>query len=169
MLRIGLGFDNHRLVEGRPLKLGGVEVPSPVGELAHSDGDVLLHALTDALLGAAGQGDIGEHFPDSDPQWRDCASSRFLEHAALLVQKTGFDLVNIDATVFLEHVKLSPYKQAIEENILQLLRKFWDVDSSVVNIKAKSMEQCDSVGSGKAVAAQAVVLLEKTGGDLQAK
>ena len=110
MFRIGSGFDNHRLVPGRPLWLGGVEVESDVGCDAHSDGDVLLHALTDALLGAIGAGDIGELFPDTDPRWKDQASSHFVEEALGRVSEAGFRVVNVDATVFLEAVRLSvPY------------------------------------------------------------
>jgi 2-C-methyl-D-erythritol 2,4-cyclodiphosphate synthase len=161
MYRVGLGFDNHRLAAGRTLWLGGVRIPSPVGEVAHSDGDVLLHALTDALLGAVGAGDLGEHFPDSDPRWKDQPSSLFLEGAARLVQERGFSLANLDATVFLEEVKLSRHKRAIAENLRVLLREFWDLPPSAVSVKAKTLEQCDAVGRGEAVAAQVVVLLEE--------
>jgi 2-C-methyl-D-erythritol 2,4-cyclodiphosphate synthase len=160
MLRIGLGFDNHRLVAGRPLWIGGVEIPSPVGEEAHSDGDVLLHALTDAILGAAGAGDIGEHFPDSDPRWKDQPSSLFLHEAARIASGRGFRLVNLDATVFLEEVKLSKHKQAIRGRLRELLAEFWDLDPDAVSVKAKTAERCDAVGTGEAVAAQVVVLLE---------
>ena len=121
MFRIGLGFDNHRLIQGRPFLLGGVEIPSPVGEEAHSDGDVLLHALCDALLGSVGKGDIGEHFPDTDPRWKGQASSLFLERTAALVHESGYRLVNLDATILLEKVKLSPYKRKIAENIASSL------------------------------------------------
>ncbi|MCZ6793758.1 MAG: 2-C-methyl-D-erythritol 2,4-cyclodiphosphate synthase [Planctomycetota bacterium] len=162
MFRVGLGFDNHRLVEGRALWLGGVEVPAPVGELAHSDGDVLLHALTDALLGAVGAGDIGEHFPDSDPRWKDQASSHFVRAAADMVRDRGYDLVNLDATVFLEAVKLAPFKQAIASNLRGLFEGHWALDPSAVNVKAKTLERCDAVGAGEAVAAQVVVLLKKS-------
>ena len=105
-MRIGLGYDNHRLIPGRPLLLGGVAVPSPVGEDAHSDGDVLIHALVDALLGAIGAGDIGTHFPDTDPRWKGQASSLFLEEAARMVRQRGMGIGNINATVILEKVKL---------------------------------------------------------------
>lgn len=164
MFRVGLGFDNHRLSEGRPLWLGGVEVDAPVGAIAHSDGDALLHALTDALLGAIGDGDIGEHFPDSDPRWKGHPSSHFVESAAERVKNRGFSLVNIDATVFLEKVKLSPWKKRIADNIRSVLSGFWPLAPDAVNLKAKTMESCDAVGAGEAVAAQVVVLLKKDGG-----
>jgi len=159
MFRAGLGFDNHRLVPGRPLLLGGIEVPSPVGEEAHSDGDVLLHALCDALYGAVGKGDMGEHFPDSDPRWKGQASTFFLEEALHLVRECGYRLVNLDATIFLEKVKLSPYKREIAENIRRIVKPFWNLEADSINIKAKTMERCDAVGRGEAVQAQVVVLV----------
>lgn len=160
MFRIGLGFDNHRLAAGRDLWIGGVRIEgAPVGEVAHSDGDVLLHAVTDAFLGALGAGDIGEHFPDSDPRWKDCESSRFLDHAARMVAEAGYRPVNIDATVFLEEIKLRPHKQRIAERIREILAPRWSLDATAVNVKAKTMERCDSVGAGDAIAAQAAVLL----------
>ena len=161
MFRTGLGFDNHRLAPGRALVLGGLEIPSPVGEEAHSDGDVLLHALCDALYGAVGKGDIGEHFPDTDPRWKGRPSTLFLEEALGLVRGAGYRLVNLDATIFLEKVKLSPYKKKIAENIRSILNRFWDVEESAVNIKAKTMERCDAVGRGEAIQAQVVVLLRR--------
>jgi 2-C-methyl-D-erythritol 2,4-cyclodiphosphate synthase len=161
MFRAGLGFDNHRLVEGRPLLLGGLEIPSPVGAEAHSDGDVLLHALCDALFGAAGLGDIGEHFPDGDPRWKGQASTYFLEEALRLVQERGYRLVNLDATVFLEKVRLSSYKRKIAEHLRRILKPYWDVEEDAINIKAKTMERCDAVGRGEAVEAQVIVLLRR--------
>lgn len=160
MFRTGLGFDNHRLAAERKLFLGGVEIPSPVGAEAHSDGDVLLHALCDALYGALGKGDIGEHFPDTDPRWKGQASELFLEHALRLVKECGYRPVNIDATVFLEKVKLSPHKKRIAQNIVRCLRALWDVSEDAVNVKAKTAERCDAVGRGEAIAAQVAVLLE---------
>ena len=162
MYRTGLGFDNHRLVEGRPLVLGGVVVPSPVGEEAHSDGDVLIHAFCDALYGAVGLGDIGEHFPDTDAQWKNQDSSRFLQAAAGAVAAAGYELVNVDATVFLQFVKLSPYKTEIAANLIRLLAPVWSLPAEVVNIKAKTMERCDAVGRGEAVSAQVGLLLKET-------
>ena len=160
MFRIGSGFDNHRLVPGRPLWLGGVEVESDVGCDAHSDGDVLLHALTDALLGAIGAGDIGELFPDTDPRWKDQASSHFVEEAVGRVGQAGFRVVNVDATVFLEAVRLSAYKQKIAARIRELLEPSGDLAANAVNVKAKTMEGCDAVGELRAVAAQVAVLIE---------
>jgi 2-C-methyl-D-erythritol 2,4-cyclodiphosphate synthase len=161
MFRTGLGFDSHRLTPGRKLLLGGVEIPAPVGAEAHSDGDVVLHAFCDALYGALGSGDIGEHFPDSDPRWKGQSSSLFLEHALGLVRDGGYRLVNVDATIFLERVKVSPHRRRITESILRSLRSFWDLPDDAVNVKAKTAERCDAVGRGEAVAAQAIVLLER--------
>jgi len=163
MVRIGLGFDTHRLVPGRRFVLGGVEIPSPVGEEAHSDGDVLLHALCDALYGAVGRGDIGEHFPDTDPRWKGQESAFFFEHACGAACDAGYRLVNVDATVFLETVKLSPYKRKIADTIRRIAAPFWDLPEDAVNVKAKTMERCDAVGRGEAVSAQVVVLLEREG------
>lgn len=161
MFRTGLGFDNHRLVAGRPLVLGGVEIPSPVGELAHSDGDVLLHALCDAIYGALGRGDIGEHFPDSDPRWKGAPSRVFLEHALRAARECGYRLVNVDATIFLETVRLSPHKGRIAESLRTAMATFWDVEVDAVNVKAKTAEGCDAVGRGEAIAAAVAVLLER--------
>ncbi len=160
MYRTGLGYDNHRLVSGRRFVLGGVEIPASVGEDAHSDGDVLLHALCDALYGAVGKGDIGEHFSDTDEQWKNRASVQFLEHAARTVRDAGYRLVNIDATVLLEKVKLSPHKARIAQNIRNSLKPFWALAEDSVNIKAKTKERCDSVGRGDAVEALVSVLVE---------
>ncbi|MBN1443278.1 MAG: 2-C-methyl-D-erythritol 2,4-cyclodiphosphate synthase [Planctomycetes bacterium] len=162
MYRVGLGFDIHRLEPGRELWLGGVKIPSALGAVAHSDGDVLLHALTDAILGAVGGGDIGERFPDTDPRWKGHASARFVEDAASAARDRGFTLVNIDATVFLQEVKLSPYKQRISERLKEILGAFWPIEGDAVNVKAKTMESCDAVGEGRAVSAQVVVLLAST-------
>jgi 2-C-methyl-D-erythritol 2,4-cyclodiphosphate synthase len=164
MYRTGLGFDLHRLASGLPLYLGGLEIPAPVGAEAHSDGDVLLHALCDALFGAIGQGDIGEHFPDTDPQWKGQSSDVFLVRAAELVREAGYRLVNVDATVFLQEVKLSPYKLQIAAKLRQLFEPFWPLAEDAVNVKAKTMELCDAVGRGEAVAAQVAVLLERKTG-----
>jgi len=159
-MRIGLGYDNHRLIPGRPLLLGGVAVPSPVGEDAHSDGDVLIHALVDALLGAIGAGDIGTHFPDTDPRWKGQASSLFLEEAARMVRQRGMGIGNIDATVILEKVKLREWKTVIADRIREILAPFHPLGADAVSVKAKTNERCDSIGEGEAIAAQVVVLLE---------
>jgi 2-C-methyl-D-erythritol 2,4-cyclodiphosphate synthase len=163
-MRIGFGYDNHRLIHGRPLLLGGVEVPSPVGEQAHSDGDVLIHALVDALLGAIGAGDIGTHFPDSDPRWKGQASRLFLERAAEMVRSRGMRIENIDATVILEEVKIGPWKAEIARSIREILAPYDPLPPDAVSVKAKTNERCDSVGEGLAVAAQVAVLLVEEAG-----
>jgi 2-C-methyl-D-erythritol 4-phosphate cytidylyltransferase/2-C-methyl-D-erythritol 2,4-cyclodiphosphate synthase len=164
MYRTGLGFDNHRLVPGGRLIIGGIEVSRDVGTVAHSDGDVLVHALCDALYGAIGAGDIGEHFPDSDPRWKGQASALFLEHASRVVRDSGFHLVNVDATVFLQSIKLAPFRAVITRNLLGRLREFWELPESSVSVKAKTMEKCDAVGRDEAVAAQVAVLVRGTRG-----
>ncbi len=161
-MRIGIGYDNHRLVAGRPLVLGGLVVPAPVGEDAHSDGDVVIHALVDALLGAIGAGDIGTHFPDSDPRWKDQASSRFLQLAAGMVRDRGFSIENIDATVFLEEVKLGDLKAAMAGRLREILEPYQKLPAGAVSVKAKTNERCDAVGEGRAVAAQVAVLLRES-------
>ena len=157
--RTGLGYDTHRLVGGRTLWIGGLKIPATVGAAAHSDGDVLLHAACDALFGAIGAGDIGEHFPDSDPRWKDQASHHFLEEAAREVLAAGYRLVNLDATVFLESIRLSPYKGDIEARLGDILRG-GGLAPECINVKAKTMEQCDAVGRGEAISAQVAVLLQ---------
>lgn len=117
---IGFGYDVHRLAPGESLVLGGIDIPSPHGTVAHSDGDVVLHALVDAILGALALGDIGEHFPDTDPRWKGAASSIFVEHAVALVGERGYALVNVDATLVLQGPKILPYKQAMRERIAVL-------------------------------------------------
>ena len=159
--RIGTGYDNHRLAAGRPLLLGGVEVPSSVGEVAHSDGDVLLHAIVDALLGALGAGDIGGHFPDSDPRWRGQASRLFLERTAELVKESGYRIVNVDTIVILQEVRLAEKKASIASSIRQILQPWFNLAEDAVSVKAKTNEGCDAVGEGRAVVAHAVVLLEE--------
>lgn len=160
-LRIGFGYDNHRLVEGRPLLLGGVQIPAPVGEEAHSDGDVLIHAIVDALLGAVGAGDIGTHFSDRDPRWKGQASRLFLEEAAKMVKGRGYRIVNIDSTVILEKVRLGEWKAAMASSLAAILAPWFDLSADRISIKAKTNERCDAVGEGKAIVAQAAVLLAK--------
>lgn len=155
-MRIGIGFDIHRLAEGRSLILGGVTVPHSKGLLGHSDADVLLHALTDALLGAVGAGDIGTYFPDTDPQWKGADSRLFVEKALDLVGRKGLKISNVDLIVMVEAPKLSPHRKAIEQQIAQVLR----VKGDRVNVKARTMEGLGPVGSNEAMAATAVVLLE---------
>ena len=155
--RIGIAYDIHRLVEGRKLILGGVEIPFEKGLLGHSDSDVLTHAICDALLGAAALGDIGTHFPDSDPRWAGASSLEFLARVVELVTQRGYRVANIDATVVAEQPKLMPYVQPMREKLASALR----IDVDQVNIKAKTNEGLESVGCGEAMAAQAVALIAR--------
>ena len=140
--RIGQGYDIHRLVEGRPLILGGITIDYEKGLLGHSDADALLHAITDALLGAAGLGDIGRHFPDTDPAYKDADSKILLSDAVGLVVKAGWAIVNVDATVIAQAPKLAPHMEAIRESVAKAI----GIDLQRVNIKAKTKEGCDAVG-----------------------
>ena len=153
--RIGIGYDIHRLVEGRKLVLGGVEIPFEKGLLGHSDSDVLTHAICDALLGAAALGDIGTHFPDTDPRWAGASSLDFLARVVEMLADRGYRVANVDATVLAERPKLKPYVQAIREQLASVLR----VDVDQVSVKAKTSEGLESVGRGDAIVAQAVALL----------
>ena len=153
--KIGEGWDIHALVPGRPLVLGGVTIPYERGLQGHSDADALLHAITDALLGAAGLGDIGEHFPDTDAQFAGTDSGVLLAEAAFRVRATGYDIANIDCTVIAQAPKLSAYKPAMRARIATLL----GLDESQVNVKAKTAERMGTVGEGLAIEARAVVLL----------
>ena len=157
MLRIGLGYDIHPLVEGRRLMIGGVEIPFDRGLGGFSDGDVALHALADALLGAVCLGDVGTHFPPGDPRWQDAASTDLLRHVFELVQGEGYKVINCDLTVIAEAPKLSPYKRDMRRRIAELL----EIGSTAVNIKATSHETLGPVGRGEGIAAHAVALLEK--------
>jgi 2-C-methyl-D-erythritol 2,4-cyclodiphosphate synthase len=154
-IRTGLGWDNHRLAEGRRLILGGVSVPCEFGFEGHSDADVLSHAVTDALLGALALGDIGMHFPDSDPRWKGCDSLVFLRHAVSLAKERGYAISNVDATVILERPKLKDYRQAIRESLAGALGLAVDR----VSVKFKTAEKVGPVGEGKSGEAQAAVLL----------
>lgn len=156
MFRIGIGNDIHRLVEGRPLMLGGVHVVADRGGDGHSDADVLLHAIADAILGALCEGDIGVHFPDTDAQWKDANSLQLLSRVAWLAHERGLHVVNVDATIILESPKLRTYIFSMRENIAEVL----GVDASCVSVKAKTAEGLDAVGQRLAVSAQAAVLLE---------
>ncbi len=153
--RTGLGWDNHRIATGRPLILGGVTIPSEFGLEGHSDADVLTHAITDAILGAAALGDIGMHFPDSDPRWKGADSLQFLKHALDLARQSGFELVNVDSTVILERPKLKDYRGAIRETLAATLGLTVDR----VSVKFKTAEKVGPVGEGKSAEAQAVVTL----------
>ena len=158
--RVGTGYDLHRLVEGRRLVLGGIDVPSPRGALGHSDADVICHASTDAILGAASLGDIGRHFPDSDPEWKDASSLDLLGRAVQVVHAAGFRVVNLDVVVVLERPKIVPYLDSIRATLANVLQ----IAPERVSVKGKTNEGVDAVGRGEAIAAHAVTLL--TGGVL---
>jgi 2-C-methyl-D-erythritol 2,4-cyclodiphosphate synthase len=147
-VRCGIGYDLHRLEAGRKLMIGGVEVPFDKGPVGHSDGDVLAHALTDALLGAAGLGDIGKHFPDTDPRWKGADSLKFLEHARGLLDGAGFSIDWVDAVVILERPKLGPHFPKMREALGTAL----GVASEKIHLKAKTNEGVDAVGRGEAIA-----------------
>ena len=154
-IRTGLGWDNHRIATGRPLILGGVRVESDFGLDGHSDADVLAHAITDALLGAAALGDIGMHFPDSDPQWKGADSLVFLKHAASLVADAGYGIANVDSTVILERPKLKDYRLKIRESLAAAL----NLELDQVSVKFKTAEKVGPVGEGRSAEAQAIVTL----------
>ena len=156
--RVGTGYDLHRLVEGRPLVLGGVVVPSTVGALGHSDADVVCHAATDAILGAASLGDIGRFFPDTDPRWKDASSVDLLRQAAMLVRDAGFAIVNLDVVVILERPRIAPVLQQIRDGLASAL----DTEPGRVSVKGKTNEGVDAIGRGEAIAAHAVALLRDT-------
>lgn len=157
IVRVGLGHDTHRLVEGRPLILAGVRVPYERGLSGHSDADVVLHAVTDAVLGAAGLGDIGEHFPDTDPRWKDADSALLLRDAIALVAGNGWRIVNCDLTIHAQAPKLSTYKQEMRESLARLL----SLNVVDVNVKAKTGEEVGPVGRGEAICCDAVVLIDR--------
>lgn len=157
-IRTGLGWDVHRIASGRPLILGGITVVSEFGLEGHSDADVLAHAITDAILGAAALGDIGMHFPDSDPRWKGCDSLVFLRHARDLAASQGFRLVNVDSTVILERPKLKDYRQPIRERLAAEL----GLEVGRVSVKFKTAEKVGPVGEGLSAESQAIVTLEKT-------
>jgi 2-C-methyl-D-erythritol 4-phosphate cytidylyltransferase / 2-C-methyl-D-erythritol 2,4-cyclodiphosphate synthase len=155
--RVGTGYDLHRLVEGRPLILGGVRVPSPFGALGHSDADVVCHAATDAILGAAALGDIGRHFPDTDPRWKDAASVDLLRRAAAMAGEAGFEIVNLDVVVVLERPKIAPLLERIREGVAGAA----GVTVDRISVKGKTNEGVDAIGRGEAIAAHAVALLRR--------
>ena len=156
-IRIGEGWDVHALVPGRKLILGGVEIPHSSGLLGHSDADVLLHAITDAVLGAAGLGDIGRHFPDTDVQFKGANSSVLLQEAMRRVREKGWELVNVDSTIVAQAPKLAPHIAAINAGVAQAL----GVALDQVNVKAKTAEKLGPVGMGQSMEARAVTLLKK--------
>jgi 2-C-methyl-D-erythritol 2,4-cyclodiphosphate synthase len=154
---MGLGWDVHRLAAGRPLILGGVTVPSELGLEGHSDADVLAHAITDAILGAAALGDIGMHFPDTDPRWKGCDSLVFLRHAVELLRERGYRLVNVDSTVILERPKLKDFRLPIREKLAATV----GLDVERVSVKFKTAEKVGPVGEGRSAEAQAIATVEK--------
>jgi 2-C-methyl-D-erythritol 2,4-cyclodiphosphate synthase len=158
-LRVGHGFDAHRLIEGRPFVIGGVRIPHPTGPLGHSDADALAHAISDALLGACALGDLGAHFPDTDPQWKDADSLRLLAACHELAVRHGWTIANIDATVVVQAPKLSPYLSAMRDALADTL----GLEVERISVKAKTSEGLGYTGDGSGIAAYAVVLVEALG------
>jgi len=157
MFRIGQGFDVHQLTEGRPLIIGGINIPYEMGLLGHSDADVLLHTVSDACLGAIGEGDIGKHFPDTDPNFKDADSAKLMEHVWQLVKNKGYVLVNADCTIIAQKPKMAPYIEQMRVRIAELL----DAAPEQINVKATTTEKLGFTGRGEGIASQAVVLLRK--------
>lgn len=159
MFRIGQGFDVHQLIEGRPLIIGGITIPYEKGLLGHSDADVLLHTVSDACLGAIGEGDIGRHFPDTDPNFKDADSAKLMERVWGIVKEKGYELVNADCTIIAQKPKMAPYIGEMQARIAELL----EASPEQVNVKATTTEKLGFPGRGEGIAAQAVVLLKKVG------
>ena len=157
MFRIGFGSDTHRLIENKPLILGGVRIPAERGAEGHSDADALIHAVTDAILGALALGDIGSHFPDTDQKWKNADSFVFLRHTLDLMRGKGFSVVNVDSVIHLEKPKLRPHIEQMRANLAQVL----EIESDRVSVKAKTGEKLDAIGENRAVKAEAVVLLKE--------
>lgn len=158
-MRVGFGYDCHRLVEGRRLVLGGVDIPHDRGLLGHSDGDALCHAIIDAVIGALGMGDIGKHFPDTDPRWKDASSIAMLGHALDLAREAGFEVSWVDSTVIAEEPRLAPYTEAMKAAVSGA-----GIRAGEINIKAKTSEGMGFAGRGEGIAAYAVCLLKKIPG-----
>lgn len=158
MFRIGQGFDVHQLTEGRPLIIGGIEIPYEKGLMGHSDADVLLHTVADACLGAIGEGDIGRHFPDTDPEFKDADSAKLLEYVWNLVKAKGYELVNADCTIIAQRPKMAPYVEKMRERMAQLL----ETNIENINVKATTTERLGFTGRGEGIASQVAVLLQKT-------
>lgn len=156
-MRVGMGYDVHRLTAGRKLIMGGVEIPYEKGLLGHSDADVLLHAIMDALLGAAALGDIGKHFPDTDPAYKGISSIRLLEHVGKLLDENGYVIENIDATIIAQKPKMRPYIDQMRENIAKALQ----IDTYQVNVKATTEEGLGFTGTGEGISSQAICAVEK--------
>jgi 2-C-methyl-D-erythritol 2,4-cyclodiphosphate synthase len=157
MFRIGQGFDVHQLTEDRPLIIGGITIPYEKGLLGHSDADVLLHTIADACLGAIGEGDIGRHFPDTDPTFKDADSAKLMEHVWQLVEEKGYELVNADCTIIAQKPKMAPYIQQMKERIAELL----NAAPEQINVKATTTEKLGFTGRGEGIASQVVVLLQR--------
>jgi 2-C-methyl-D-erythritol 2,4-cyclodiphosphate synthase len=155
-MRIGIGYDVHRLVEGRKLILGGVTIPFEKGLLGHSDADVLIHAVCDALLGAAGLGDIGLHFPDTDPQLKDISSIQILSKTVAMLNLKGFKVINLDSTIMAESPKISPFREKMIENIARTI----EIEPECVNVKATTLETLGMMGKGEGIAALCIALIE---------
>ncbi|MEE1101415.1 MAG: 2-C-methyl-D-erythritol 2,4-cyclodiphosphate synthase [Agathobacter sp.] len=154
-MRVGMGYDVHKLVEGRPLILGGVEIPHTLGLLGHSDADVLLHAIMDSLLGAAALGDIGKHFPDTDPAYKGISSIKLLEHVGHLLEEKGYVVGNIDATIIAQKPKLRPYIEEMEQNIANALK----ISKELVNVKATTEEGLGFTGTQEGISSQAICMI----------
>jgi len=157
MFRVGQGFDVHAFAEGRPLIIGGIEIPHKRGLLGHSDADVLLHTVTDAALGAIGEGDIGHHFPDTDPEYKDADSAKLLEYIWNIVEEKGYVLGNVDCTIMAQRPKMAPYIEPMRNRIAELLK----ADPSQVNVKATTTEKLGFTGREEGIAAMATILLIK--------
>ncbi len=157
MIRVGIGYDIHKMVPDRKLIIGGVDIPYEKGLLGHSDADVLVHAVIDALFGAAALGDIGYHFPDTDPKYKGADSIFLLREAARLVREKGYEIINIDSNIIIQRPKMAPHINDMRKNIADAV----DIDVEFVSVKAKTNEKLDSVGNGDGAEAEAVVLIEK--------
>jgi 2-C-methyl-D-erythritol 2,4-cyclodiphosphate synthase len=155
-MRIGIGYDVHQLAEGRKLVLGGVTIPFEKGLLGHSDADVLIHAVCDALLGAAGLGDIGLHFPDTDPKLKDISSMLILSKTYNLLKDKGFSIINLDSTIMTEAPKITPFKETMQKNIARTI----EIEPECVNVKATTLETLGMMGKGEGIAALCIALIE---------
>lgn len=158
-MRVGIGFDTHRFIEGRPLVLGGVEIPFHLGLQGHSDADVIIHAIMDAILGAIAAGDIGKHFPHTDEQYRDISSLILLSRVTNILSESQYIIGNIDCVALLEEPKLSPYREQMQEEIARVL----NIENDKISIKASTTEGLGFTGRGEGIAAYAVVLVEEAG------
>ncbi len=156
-MRIGISYDVHQLVEGRDLIIGGVSIPFEKGLLGHSDADVLTHAIMDAILGAIAAGDIGKHFPDTDPLYKGASSLKLLEHVAKLLDEAGYEIGNIDSTIIAQKPKMSPYIQEMREILAKILK----IEVSQINIKATTEEGLGLTGQGEGISSQAIALVKK--------